>query len=110
MKSGRFENLVARYYRGVCTFASRLTGDAVEAVLLTHAAFISTRRQLWSRRNEVRLVTILLTTVLRAAEVAKSCGANWATRVQANNAVPELKNRAEPRRCSLRCPICSEAG
>jgi hypothetical protein len=35
MKSGRFENLVAGYYRGVCTFASRLTGDRVEAVLLT---------------------------------------------------------------------------
>ena len=75
MKSGRFENLVARYYRGVGTFASRLTGDAVEAVLLTHAAFISTRRQLWSRRNEVRLVTILLTTVM----AGRPGGKNYAT-------------------------------
>jgi hypothetical protein len=73
MKSGRFENLVARYYRGVGTFASRLTGDAVEAVLLTHAAFISTRRQLWSRRNEVRLVTICNG---RPPRRQKLCGAN----------------------------------
>jgi hypothetical protein len=43
-RRGRFENLVARYYRGVCTFASRLTDDAVEAVLLTHAVFLSTRK------------------------------------------------------------------
>ena len=108
-KDGRFENLVARYYGGVCTFASRLTDDPIEAVLLTHVAFTSTRKLLRSG-DEVRLVTILLTTVMRAAQVAKSCGANWATRVKANNRVPKLKNRAEPRRCSLRCPICSEAG
>jgi hypothetical protein len=108
-KDGRFENLVARYYRGVCTFASRLTDDPVEAVLLTHAAFTSTRKLLRSR-DEVRLVTILLTTVMRAAEVAKSCGANWATRVHANKPVPEPKNRRERRRCSPRCPICLEAG
>jgi hypothetical protein len=62
-KGGRFENLVARYYRGVCTFASRLTDDPVEAVLLTHAAFTSTRKLLRTR-DEVRLVTILLTTVM----------------------------------------------
>ena len=106
-KRGGFENLVARYYRGVCTFASRLTGDPVEAVLLTHAAFTSTRKLLRTR-DEVRLVTILLTAVMRAAQLAKLRGANWATRVHANKPVPGPKNRAHPRRCSPRCPICLE--
>ena len=61
-KDRRFEYWVARYYRGVCTFASRRTDEPLEAVLLTHAAFTSTRKVLRSR-DEVRLVTILLTTV-----------------------------------------------
>jgi hypothetical protein len=108
-RRGRFENLVARYYGGVCTFASRLTDDPVEAVLLTHAAFTSTRK-LQRNRDEVRLVTILLTAVMRAAQVAKLRGVNWATRVHANKPVPEPKNRAERRRCSPRCPICLGAG
>jgi hypothetical protein len=91
-KDGRFENLVARYYRGVCTFAFRLTDDPVEAVLLTHGAFTSTRKLLRTR-DEVRLVTILLTTVRRAAQLAKLRRANWATRVHVNKPVPEPKNR-----------------
>ena len=57
-----FENLVACYNRGVCTFASGLTDDPVEAVLLTHAAFTRTRKLLRSR-DQIRFVTILLTTV-----------------------------------------------
>jgi len=108
-KDGRFENLVARYYRGVCTFASRLTDDPVEAVLLTHAAFTSTRKLLRTR-DEIRLVTILLTAVLRAAQVAKIRGVNWATRVHVNKPVSEPKNRADRRRYSPRCPICLEPG
>ena len=68
-KDRRFESLVARYYRGVCTFASRLTDDPVEAVLLTHAAFTRTRNQLRSR-GEVRLVTILLTVSRRRGHPA----------------------------------------
>jgi hypothetical protein len=63
--------LVLRYYSGVYNFASRLTDDPVEAAVLTHGAFISTRRQLRSRRNEVEIVTILLTAVIRAAGIAK---------------------------------------
>ena len=106
-KRGGFENLVARYYRGVCTFGSRLTGDPVEAVWLTHAAFTSTRKLLRTR-DEVRLVTILLTAVMRGAQLAKLCGANRATRVHVNKPVPEPNNRADPRRCSPRCPICLE--
>ena len=108
-KDRRFESLVARYYRGVRTFASRLTNDPVEAVVLTHSAFTSARKVLRSR-DEVGLVTILLTAVMRTAQVAKLCGANWATRVHANKPIPEPKNRANRGRCSPRCPICLEAG
>jgi plasmid replication initiation protein len=62
----RFDTLVARYYTAVYTFASRLTDDPREAVLLTHDAFTSTRKQLRTRRNEVALVIILLNAVIRA--------------------------------------------
>src|SRR5215475_2846153 len=108
-KDRRFESLVARYYRGVFTFASRLTDDPVEAVLLTHAVFTSTRKVLRSH-DELGLVTILLTAVMRAAQVGKLCGANWATRIHANKPIPEPKNRADRGRCSPRCSICLEAG
>jgi len=59
-----FENLVACYYRGVCSLGSRLADDPVEGVLLTHAAFTRTRKLLRSR-DQIRFVTILLTTVRR---------------------------------------------
>jgi len=108
-KDRRFESLVARYYRGVCTFASRLTDDPVEAVLLTHAAFTSARKVLRSR-DEARRVTILLTAVMRAPQVGKLSAANWATPVHANKPIPEPKNRADRGRCPPRCPICLEAG
>jgi DNA-directed RNA polymerase specialized sigma24 family protein len=67
MKSrrARFDTLVARYYPAVYTFASRLTDDPREAVLLTHEAFSSTRKQLRNRRNEVEVVTTLLDAVIR---------------------------------------------
>jgi hypothetical protein len=94
-KDRRFEYWVARYYRGVCAFASRLTDEPLEAVLLTHAAFTGMRKVLRSR-DEVRRVRIPLTAVMRAAQVGKSCGANWATRVHAKKPIPE--------------PICLEAG
>jgi hypothetical protein len=47
-----------------------LTDDPREAVWLTHAAFNSTRRQLRSRRDEVRLITVLLNGVIRAGLAA----------------------------------------
>jgi hypothetical protein len=100
-KDRRFEYLIARYYRGVCTFASRRTDEPLEAALLTHAAFTGTRKVLRSR-DEVRRVRIPLTVVMRAAQVGKLCGANWATRVHANKPIPEPKNP--------RCPICLEGG
>jgi plasmid replication initiation protein len=37
-KRVRFDTLVARYYPAVYSFASRLTDDPREAVLLTHEA------------------------------------------------------------------------
>jgi hypothetical protein len=55
-KDGHFENLVACYYRGVCSFGSRLADDPVEAVLLTHAAFTRTRKLLRSR-DQIMFVT-----------------------------------------------------
>jgi DNA-directed RNA polymerase specialized sigma24 family protein len=52
-----FDTLVSRYYPAVYTFASRLTDDPKEAVLLTHEAFNTTRKQLRNRRDEIELVT-----------------------------------------------------
>jgi hypothetical protein len=40
-KSSRFDNLVARYYPAVYTFACRLTDDPREAIELTRNAFRS---------------------------------------------------------------------
>src|SRR5690349_23828756 len=82
-KDRRFEYWIARYYRRVCTFASRLTDEPLEAVLLAHAAFTSTRKVLRSR-DEVRGVSIRLTAVVQAAQVEKLCGGNWVTRVHLN--------------------------
>jgi DNA-directed RNA polymerase specialized sigma24 family protein len=69
-KSSRFDSLVARYYPAVYSFASRLTDDPREAVVLTRDAFQSTRKQLWNRRDEVERVTILLNAVIRAGLTA----------------------------------------
>jgi hypothetical protein len=44
-KSSRFDTLVARYYPAVYSFASRLTDDPREAIVLTRDAFNSTRKQ-----------------------------------------------------------------
>src|ERR1051326_5649321 len=65
-KRARFDTLVARYYPAVYSFASRLTDDPREAVLLTHDAFNSTRKQLRASRDEVALLIILLNAVIRA--------------------------------------------
>ena len=45
-KRARFDAFVARYYPTVYHFAFRLTDDPREAVLLTHYAFLSIRKQL----------------------------------------------------------------
>ena len=64
-KRARFDALVARYYPTVYTFASRLTDDPREAVLLTHDAFNSIRKQLRTRRDEIALVIALLNAVIQ---------------------------------------------
>ena len=69
-RRARFDTLVARYYPAVYSFASRLTDDPREAVLLTHQAFTTTRKQLRNRRNEVELVTTLLDAVIRGGFLA----------------------------------------
>ena len=69
-KRVRFDSLVTRYYPAVYILASRLTDDPREAILFTHEAFTSTRKQLRGRRDEVALVTILLNGVIRAGLTA----------------------------------------
>jgi DNA-directed RNA polymerase specialized sigma24 family protein len=69
-KSSRFDSLVARYYPAVYSFASRLTDDPREAVVLTRDAFKSTRKQLRNRRDEVALASILIAAVIRAGLTA----------------------------------------
>ena len=108
-KCGRVETLVRRYYSRVYSVASRLTDDSVEAVGLTHGAFISTRKQLQSGRDEVEIVTMLLTAMIRAADIVKLEGANQTARVHADEPITE-SNRADRQACSRRCPICLAAG
>ena len=62
----RFDTLVARYYPAIYNFASRLTDDPRQAVLLTQRAFTSIRNQLWIPRDEIALVRILLKAAVRA--------------------------------------------
>ena len=69
-KISRFDNLVARYYPAVYSFASRLTDDPREAIVLTRDAFKSTRKQLRNRRDEVALASILISAVIRAGLTA----------------------------------------
>jgi DNA-directed RNA polymerase specialized sigma24 family protein len=65
-KTSRFDTLVARYYPAVYSFASRLTDDPREAVVLTYDAFTSIRKQLRNRRDESTLASILIFAVIRA--------------------------------------------
>src|SRR6184192_1201185 len=69
-KCARFDTLVARYYPAVYSFASRLTDDPREAVLLTRNAFNSTREQLTNRRDKTALGSILILAVIRAGLAA----------------------------------------
>jgi hypothetical protein len=49
-KNSRFDSLVARYYTAVYSFASPLTDDPREVVVLTRDAFNAARKQL---RNQL---------------------------------------------------------
>jgi hypothetical protein len=68
-KSSRFDSLVA-YYPAVYSFASRLTDDPREAVVLTRNAFNSTRKHVRNRHDEVALASILMAAVIRAGLTA----------------------------------------
>ena len=65
-KTSRFDSLVSRYYPDVYSFASRLTDDPRQAVVLTYDAFTSTRKQLKNRRDESALASILISAVIRS--------------------------------------------
>ena len=65
-KTARFDRLVARYYPAVYSFASRLTDDPREAVLLTHDAFTNSRKEIRNRRDDSVLASILISAVIRA--------------------------------------------
>jgi hypothetical protein len=65
-KYTRFDTLVGCYYPAVYSFASRLTYDPREAVLLTHDAFNTIRKRRSRLRDEVMLATILLNAVIVA--------------------------------------------
>lgn len=61
----RFDTFLSRYYPAVYNFASRLVDDPREAVLLTHNAFLSVRKQEWRPRDEMALMRIVLKAVAR---------------------------------------------
>jgi DNA-directed RNA polymerase specialized sigma24 family protein len=65
-EGSHFDKVVARYYPAVYSFATRLTGDPRDAILLTRKAFANARRQLHALRDQDSITTILLTSVLRA--------------------------------------------
>ena len=73
-KRPQFRTLVARYYPAVYSLASQLTDDPREAVLLTHNAFNSTRKQLRGGHDDVVFMTILLNAVIRAGLTAPWVG------------------------------------
>jgi hypothetical protein len=64
-KRGRFDTLVAHYYPAVYSFASRLTDDPREAIVLTREAFNSTRKQLGNLCDENLFASMLISTVIR---------------------------------------------
>src|SRR5213076_2898203 len=67
VKSSRFDSLVARYYPTVYNFASRLTDDPREAVVLTHCTFKSIRKKLQKRRDESAHESILIYALINAS-------------------------------------------
>jgi DNA-directed RNA polymerase specialized sigma24 family protein len=68
-KSSRFDRLVAQYYPAVFSFASRLTDDPREAIVLTRDAFSSTRKQAQHLRNPTAIAIVLISAVIRAGLV-----------------------------------------
>jgi DNA-directed RNA polymerase specialized sigma24 family protein len=65
-KSSRFESLVAGYYPAVYSFATRLTDDPREAIMLTRDAFNSAHKQSENLRQQTAIATVLISAVIRA--------------------------------------------
>jgi hypothetical protein len=65
-KAKSFDNLVARHYPAVYSFACRFTDDDRKARVLTRHAFNSTRKQLQTCCDENVLASILISNVIRA--------------------------------------------
>ena len=65
-KNSRFDSLVARYYPAVYSFASRLTDDPRDAIVLTRHAFTGARKQLQNLRDQTTVAKILISAVVRA--------------------------------------------
>ena len=70
-KSSRFDVLVARCYPAVSSFASRLTDDPGETIVLTRDAFNSTRKQLRSCCDDNVFASILISAAIRADLTAR---------------------------------------
>ena len=62
-KQTRFDALVARYYDSIYNLVLQITGDPLEALLLTHDAFNRTRKRLRSRRDDAIIVRMLVAAV-----------------------------------------------
>jgi hypothetical protein len=84
-KSSRFDNLVARYYPAVYSFACRFTDDSRKARVLTRQAFNSTRKQLQTCCDENVLASILISNVIRAGCLLESKAAQTAQLQRRNN-------------------------
>src|SRR5262245_25489308 len=67
-KPGGFEALVRRYYPGVYSFASRLTDDPRQALLLADHAFNATLKQMANCCDENVFASMLLANVIRASK------------------------------------------
>src|SRR2546428_4572650 len=92
-KSSRFDRLVARYYPAVYSFASRLTDDPREAVVLTRDPFKSTRKQLRNRREEVALPSILIAAEIRPGLTAASAKLTQSSPMRGEQNLKRLQQR-----------------
>ena len=65
-ENSKFDRLVGRYYPAIYSFATRLTDDPRDAVVLTRQAFDGAPKQLSKVHNQTTIATVLIAAVLRA--------------------------------------------
>jgi hypothetical protein len=75
-KGACFEALVAHYYPAVYSFASRLTDDPRQALLLADHAFDTTLKQLSNCCDENVFASMLFANVIRASKQLGLAGAD----------------------------------